>query len=84
MDGHQREEWQKLNEKLENLEKQTQQMVKNIEECGETVEYLKDLIYRYLNLTEKSKKTESMLINILFTTVGFLLGFALALLIFKS
>jgi len=74
----------RLEEKLENLEKNNILVSKNVEEITETVQYLKDLLYRYLNLSEKTKKTESVLINTLFFAVGFLLGFAIALLIFKG
>jgi len=74
----------RLEEKLENIEKNNILVSKNVEEITETVQYLKDLLYRYLNLSEKTKKTESVLINTLFFAVGFLLGFAIALLIFKG
>ena len=74
----------KLEEKLENIEKNNLLVSKNVEEVTETVQYLKDLLYRYLNLSGKTKKTESVLINTLFFAVGFLLGFAIALLIFKG
>jgi len=74
----------RLEEKLENIEKNNILVSKNVEEITETVQYLKDLLYRYLNPSEKTKKTESVLINTLFFAVGFLLGFAIALLIFKG
>ena len=74
----------RIEEKLENIEKNNILLSKNVEETTETVQYLKDLLYRYLNLSEKTKKTESILINTLFFAVGFLLGFSIAILIFRS
>ena len=77
------EKIQKLEDKLEELEKNSLLISKNVEEITETTQYLRDLLYRYLNLSVKSKKSELILINTLFFAVGFLLGFAIALLIFR-
>ena len=79
-----KEEFGQILTNLEDIKKRVDSNSKRIEEIDEDVTYLTELINRYLKKIEKIKQTDFIIVNALFFVTGFLLGFAIALLIFKG
>jgi len=68
---------------LEELKKRIEENRERLNDISEDITYLTELIMRYIKLSERGKKVDSILVNVLFFTVGVLLGFAVALLFLK-
>ena len=68
---------------LEELGKKIEENRERLNDISEDITYLTELVMRYIKLSEQGKKVDTVLVNILFFTVGVLLGFAIALLFLK-
>lgn len=68
---------------LEELRKKIEENRERLNDISEDITYLTELVMRYIKLSEQGKKVDTILVNVLFFTVGVLLGFAIALLFLK-
>ena len=68
---------------LEELRKKIEENRERLNDISEDITYLTELVMRYIKISERGKKVDTILVNVLFFTVGVLLGFAIALLFLK-
>ena len=68
---------------LEELKRKIEENRERLNDISEDITYLTELVMRYIKLSEQGKKVDTILVNVLFFTVGVLLGFAIALLFLK-
>ena len=68
---------------LKEIKKNLAQNTEKLEDLEEDISYFIDILKRYIAQVEKSKNIDTIIVNILFFSLGLLLGFALTLLFFK-
>ncbi len=72
-----------LLELLEEIKKGVYRNGEQLKELQQDVEYLTDILKRYLLQVERGKRVETIILNSLFFALGLLLGFTFAFFLFK-
>jgi len=79
----QKGEEKEILELLKEIQRGVYRNGEQLKEVQQDVEYLVDILKRYLVQVERGKKVESIILNSLFFALGLLLGFTLAFFLFK-
>jgi len=86
MNDSKRKEEKKENNRnfFQSVSKDLEEIKQSLEELQEDIKAISKSLQLYITLLERSKNIDNLILNILLLLVGLSVGFALALILFKS